>query len=689
MTDTRHLQEAFAKGQQAQSNGDLATARETFDSILSTDPDNAEVLHALAVLDLQEGLLEQAERRLQAALKINRYGVGYQNSLGDLRIAQNRLRDAEAAYFEELRMRPDFAVSHLKLGNLMMRIGNFQRAVKHFHSTLQFAPESAVAANRLGMALLRLDEFSKAADSFKRALFLHPGLCEAQANLGLVKLRVGELYLAAECFAAALSLDKGCASAHKGVGLLMAMQGKPTEAIAAFKKCLDIDDADQEAYLELARVLRDQGARQLALQYFERARELAPMDVELLNEIAAVQVWCGDFAGAGRNFEKALQLRPSHQRSLIGYGRIKAHLGDTKIALAKLSSAVHSGRTSTEVLRVYALLLGRSGRGREGIAVLERQLRKKMPSAEKSRVHFTLGKLLDADSSYDLAFHHFRIANEINRKVFDARKFKQTCDGIIEGFTADALGRAARAESTSDNLVFLVGLPRSGLRTLELLIAGQEGVLDLGACNTIELSAYRMSTESNTSWPLKADQPTQDTLTRLAEAYASQLCFQPGEDYDVVLDATWRNFLYIGVIELLFPGARIVYCTRDARDIALSTFFNDLQSEPGLSYASSMSDIASFINAHKRVMAHWCDNGNLPMHIVSYERMILDYEDEFGALLQFLTLADEGDKPDIAAKQKLPKPSFLRSTSLRRYRHYRAHLEGLISALEVPPDKVF
>ncbi|NNF16720.1 MAG: tetratricopeptide repeat protein [Gammaproteobacteria bacterium] len=689
MADTVNLQQEYTRGQEAQREGDFVTARESFELVLSKEPENAEVLHALAVLDLQQGMLEQAEQRLLAALELNRYGVGYQNSLGDLRVAQHQYREAESAYFEELRMRPDFALSHLQLGRLMMRIGNHKRAAKHFQSAVQFAPRSAVAANSLGAALMTVDKNAKAADSFKRALHLDPQMGEAQANLGLLKLRQGAPQSASEYFSRALELDDECAAAYRGLGLLNVAQGNCSRAIAAYEKCIAIDATDLEALQGLARILRDQGAREQSLVYFERAYELVPTNVDLLNEMAVLQLERGDLVAATTTYERALQLRPSDQRSLLGYGWLKAQLGDTKVALSRLSSTVQSGRADTDLSAVYALLLGRAGRGREGIAMLEHRLRKKMPGAEARRLHFTLGKLLDADNAYDLAFHHFRIANGIDRTVFDREKYRHTCEQIIEGFSGMHLERAARAKSRSDRLVFLLGMPRAGVRTIEHQIAKQERVLDLGDCKLIELSAYRMSSDSGASWPIRADQPTQEILEQLSRSYMAQASFRYAGNKDLVIDATWRNFLYIGVIELLFPEARVVYCTRDARDIALSTYFYDLQSEPGLSYASDMNDIAEFINGHKRVMAHWCETSNLPMHIVSYERMILDYDEEYGALMQFLGLADEQAGSTAPVVPKLPKPSFLKSTSLRKYRHYKAHLESFVEALNMPPDKVF
>jgi len=75
----------------------------------------------------------------------------------------------------------------------------------------------------------------------------------------------------------------------------------------------------------------------------------------------------------------------------------------------------------------------------------------------------------------------------------------------------------------------------------------------------------------------------------------------------------------------MLPGASLIYCRRDARDVAfacLSLMFID-----GQDWSYSMQDIAAFWRAHERLMAHW--RGVLPagrLLEVSYEALVADPE---------------------------------------------------------------
>jgi len=689
VADTKSPNSSIEIGRESFLSGDFDRARECYLKELSERPEDADVLHALAAVEHRAGQLESAEKYLREAISHNRYGVGFQNSLGNLLVEQKRLREAEAAYFEELRMRPEFALSHHQLGRLMLQTGKVQRAIKHFQSALQFSPEYGEAASSLGLALLHDEQLPAAATALERALQLNDKNASANANLGLLRLKLGETTEAASRFERALVLDPQCAEAIRGIGQLRLLQGKVQEAIAAFNKVLQLSPDDIESVRSLAQVWERQGLWEVAEQYYRRAHVLAPNDLDVLNRLARLQVSRGMTHEAINSYEKALQIKPSDQESLSGYGRLKAATGDTKLAMSKLSAVVHSGRAQSDLVSAYARLLGASARRRDGITLLEQRLRTRISNHEKCGLHFTLGDLLNADSSHDLAFHNYRKANQLKKAKFDGSRFQQVCTRIEEAFSRETMAEAPRVGGSGEGLVFMVGMPRAGVRVIEQHLSGHEEIVSTGGTPFIEMSAYRLCSEQGFTWPQAANRLDQDVLSNYAALYRDRTRLMSDET-NLVIDATWRNFLYLGLIELMFPKARVVYCARDYRDIALSCFFTNFSAGVGsTSFAYSLRDIATYINAHRRLMTHWESVLTLPMHVVSYERMILEFDAEAGSLYDFLGVSNPVESNADDEQEKLPKPSSLKSISLRRYRHYRQHLESLVEELESAPDRVF
>ena len=63
------------------------------------------------------------------------------------------------------------------------------------------------------------------------------------------------------------------------------------------------------------------------------------------------------------------------------------------------------------------------------------------------------------------------------------------------------------------------------------------------------------------------------------------------------------NFAYLGLVALLLPGARIIHCERDPRDIGLSIFtYRFFGVHP---YAHDLADLGWYIGQQRRLMAHW------------------------------------------------------------------------------------
>jgi len=633
VTETNNLINALNDGRAAHQNGDMEAARDHYVRALEIKADDPDVLHALAAVELQLGHLRLAESHQREAIQINKFGVGYQNQLGDILAELKQLREL--------------------LGCALIEDGRPEDGVTYLRTALQ----------------------------------LDPGYATTYAYLGHLNAQMGRAQQAEAHYSRALQLDPGNLQALSGAGNLHEQNGELALAIASYRRVLDIEKDNIPAIRSLASIWERQGVWARAEEFYRRAHKIAPASIEILHELADVQLTRRHFDSAINSYEKALQVRPSDQHSLAEYGRLRAMTGDTKLALSKLSTAVQGGFVETSVLCSYARLLSAAQRGREGVALLEQRLRGRCSNEELCQLHFVLGDLHAADASYDLAFHNYRKGNLLKQARFNTESFDQHCSRLLETFSAGEVAFAPRVESSGEGLVFLIGMPRSGVRVLEKFLQTLNGVTSSGTSPFVETTAYRMSAQSKQQWPGNIGAWDIGKLSGHARMYLERARMNDLEA-NVYLDATWRNFLYVGLIEMMFPDAKLVYCARDYRDIALSCYCHDFGQKKGASFTYNLQNIAAYMRSHKRVMAHWKAVSSLPMHVVSYERMILDFDDETAALTAFLGLSENRVRePQDAVK--LPKPSSLRSTSLRKFRHYRNHLESFAEDLGTPPDIPF
>jgi uncharacterized protein Usg len=128
------------------------------------------------------------------------------------------------------------------------------------------------------------------------------------------------------------------------------------------------------------------------------------------------------------------------------------------------------------------------------------------------------------------------------------------------------------------------------------------------------------------------------TFDDFAERYLSSAKIYRS-DAPRFLDKMPNNFVHIGLIHLMFPGAVFIDVSRHPLDTCLSVFKQRFAVGQQFSYA--LDDIANYYRGYRQLMAHW--NKMLPgeIHTLIYENLVSDPDTEIRALLEFCDLGFE------------------------------------------------
>jgi hypothetical protein len=154
-----------------------------------------------------------------------------------------------------------------------------------------------------------------------------------------------------------------------------------------------------------------------------------------------------------------------------------------------------------------------------------------------------------------------------------------------------------------------------------------------------------------------------------------------------VTDKMPHNFYYLGLAQLLFPGARVIHCVRNPLDTGLSIYFQDLNA--GHPYQRSLFDIGVHYHQYKRLMGHWKQVLSLPILEVSYEELISEQEIVTRRMLEFCELEWDdrclkfhkaGRTVRTASYDQVRQPLY--STSVARWKNYEHHLQDLVRGLQ-------
>lgn len=120
-----------------------------------------------------------------------------------------RLRDAEAAYREALKVAPDHPVATHNLGVVTAALGDHLAAVGHFDRAIAIEPRYASAHYNRAIALAALGHARQAIDSFSRACAIEPEHYNAHRALGFLWLAEGERGRSLDHFARTYELRRG------------------------------------------------------------------------------------------------------------------------------------------------------------------------------------------------------------------------------------------------------------------------------------------------------------------------------------------------------------------------------------------------------------------------------------------------------------------------------------------------
>ncbi len=489
-------------------------------------------------------------------------------------------------------------------------------------------------------------------------------------------------------------------------------------AEAAFRRAVEVSPDDAKARFVLARALRARGKGQEAVDHLEagcalapkdpdgahlmglmhleqglidgavawlgRARSVGGDDADLHADLGLALRTAGDVDAAEASYQRALARDPGHLAALRGLARIARMKGRPEGGLVllepRLAKSVNGG-----LLAEAADLMRALGRAAEAIDLLQRRLPDVRDDEGRMEMHFRLGQLLDEQGRAAEAMTHFAEGNRLKGARFDPDHYAGLIDRLIESFAEEAMARMPRARHGDRRPVFIVGMPRSGTSLVEQIIASHPLAHGAGELTDVGLLALATGARGD-EYPESVAALGQADVDRLADAYRQRLDAIAPEAVRIT-DKMWQNFEFLGFIELLFPEARVIHCTRDPMDTGFSCF-TQLFYGNGVSFSYDLGHIGAYHRQYRRAMSHWRSVLSLPMLDFAYETLVEDVESTTRHLLEFVGLPwddaclrfFENDRiVQTASYDQVRRPIY--RSSVGRHRAYREWLGPLERAL--------
>jgi tetratricopeptide (TPR) repeat protein len=663
---------------------------------------------------VQQGRLSESEQRARALLeRYPRAGMLWKIlSVSLLRQGKDALAELRRA----TELMPRDAEAHANLGAALHDRGLWTEALESLERTLEINPNDVQALVDSGNALRALGRSKEAVGLYRRALERQAGHAEARNNLGNALMELGDCAEAAQCYRLALAIEPANAQIHCNLGNAQRQLGLVDEALASSRHAIELDPTLSVAHKTLGLMLAALGRRGEAISAYRQALALDPRDIDTLNNLGKGLLELKQIEESAVIYRRALTLDAQSAAAHVGLAGGLRMQGRHAEAESSCRDALAADPRSTEAMTLLGELRADRGQFTEALELFERALTvdpqfssalygiamhrrmergdtawlaraeaavaRRPPLAHEISLRYALGKYHDDVGDYDVAFGHYRIANELTKQYgsgYDRSKLSRLVDEVIASYDPAA---AARVPSSDDERpIFIIGMPRSGTSLVEQILASHPDVYGAGEVVFWEeaFAAHRRA----------GPRGTPELLQALARAYLDRVCASSSNALRVV-DKMPGNFLYAGLIHTVFPRARIIHMRRHPIDTCLSIYFqNFFNLGP---HSNDLEELAHYYGQYLRAMSHWRsvlpDTALLEM---PYEALVAEPEAWTRRLLDFLGLSWDARCLDfhrtervVITASKWQVRQKIHTGSAGRWRRYRPHIAPLLRLADVP-----
>lgn len=290
--------------------GRFAEAEQGYSRWLDEHPNDADVMHALALLKHQRGATAEAVPLLERAHEIAPDDARIDLGMASMRLQLGEVDPARRGFERALSLDPNLTGAHIGLGQIALNRGEYDDAERHFRIALR-ADEDPHALAGIGALANARGDAPAALRYLTRAAELEPNSPLIQFLLGQAFGLRGTPAFAERAYENALRLDPNLHQVRPWLAEHLIREGRAAEAEPHYRRLGELPGYERVAQLGLADVARAGGRLEEAVAGYRAALETEPTLAMPTRALAMT------LAELGRNAEV-----------VDAYGRYLAHVPD-------------------------------------------------------------------------------------------------------------------------------------------------------------------------------------------------------------------------------------------------------------------------------------------------------------------------------------------------------------------------
>jgi len=530
---------------------------------------------------------------------------------------------------------------------------NYVKAETLYNQVLSNEPTNYEAIRHLGILYQDLEQYEKAYNYFLQALKVNPKGFQALSNLATIHMENKNYELAHKCLSQSFKINSNYVPTINNLAGYYHKINDPRNAIHYSQLSIKIQPGNPIALDQYAKALIINNRPEEAIDILEKLNKDFPDNDNFKHNLSTAYREIGEFKKANKISSEGFKNDYKNIAYLLGYTKDK------------------NNKLKEEHISYYDQLLAEGGLKSEDKTLICHSF---FEYFKNQGDHKKAGSYLIKGNNAQYALKTFDL--EIEKKFFNKLQniFSEKIDFELE----DKINKQIP--------IFVCGMPRSGTTLCEQILSSHSKITGAGELDYLaEVTDIRLiqATENqinNLDFIIK----NQESLNTARKQYLDRLSKRDSGDSIYICDKMPHNFIFIGLIKLILPEAKIIYCKRDPIDNCFSLYSHKFV-EVSHQYSYNQKMLVAYYKLHQDLMKFWLKKYANDIFVLDNEELVNNQETVSKKLIEHCELEWEEKCLDFhknkrqvrtASIEQVRKP--INNKSIGAWKKYEDYLSEML-----------
>ena len=532
--------------------------------------------------------------------------------------------------------------------------------------------------------------FEKAERIYKQLNELSPNNYDVLRHLGILNQDIGRLEEAYNFFQEAIKVKSDGFEALNNLGTVHILNKNQSLALKCFEKSISINPNYVPTINNLAGLYHRLHNSAESLKYSKRALSLQPNNPIALNQHAKALVLNDKIDEGIKIFQEICDKNPDRSDFKANLATALKEIGEFEESKKIIDFGF---KQNFKILDFFAPFASDKANAltEQQIQYYRDQLKSdEVNKEDKILISHTFFEYYRNKKDFDESGKFLKMSNELQ---YSLRDFDKTLEKNLFNKMKSIFTNISFEPKRNKNDVipiFICGMPRSGTTLCEQILSTHSKVSGAGELSElVKISGLENIIQTNGNLLEKFERNIKDKkyLQAIREQYLKYLERFVKKQESHVTDKLPHNFVLIGLIKLIIPEAKIIYCKRSPMDNCFSLYthkFVDMAHQ----YSYNQELLGEYYLMHTNLMEFWLEKYD-DIFVLDNEILVNDQEGTSKEIVKFCSLKWENEclnfyktkrQVRTASIEQVRQP--INKKSIGAWKKYEKYLSELISILK-------